>query len=65
MEIAINQLIRQNNRQDEEIRQLKNQNQTLRQTRDILLPRLISGELSVENLKVKKWITNFRKARLN
>ena len=30
------------------------QNQTLRQTRDILLPRLISGELSVENLKVKK-----------
>ena len=28
--------------------------QTLRQTRDILLPRLISGELSVENLKVKK-----------
>ncbi len=29
------------------------QNQTLRQTRDILLPRLISGELSVENLEVK------------
>lgn len=28
-------------------------NQTLRQTRDLLLPHLISGELSVENLEVK------------
>ncbi|MBP7710206.1 MAG: restriction endonuclease subunit S [Rickettsiales bacterium] len=32
---------------------LNKQNQTLRQTRDLLLPRLISGELSVENLEVK------------
>lgn len=32
---------------------LSKQNQTLRQTRDLLLPRLISGELSVENLEVK------------
>ena len=37
----------------EQVWTLEGQNQTLRQTRDLLLPRLISGELSVENLEVK------------
>ena len=37
----------------EEISALLSKNQNLRQTRDLLLPRLISGELSVENLEVK------------
>ncbi|MHA1539818.1 MAG: restriction endonuclease subunit S [Alphaproteobacteria bacterium] len=32
---------------------LNKQNQTLTQTRDMLLPRLIAGEVSVENLEVK------------
>lgn len=32
---------------------LKHINQTLKQTRDILLPRLISGEIDVENMEVK------------
>jgi type I restriction enzyme S subunit len=37
----------------ESIQSFLSQNQNLRQTRDLLLPRLISGELSVENLEVK------------
>lgn len=37
----------------EEISALLSKNQNLRKTRDLLLPRLISGELSVENLEVK------------
>lgn len=36
----------------EQIKNLSLKNQTLKQTRDILLPRLISGEIDVENLKV-------------
>ena len=31
---------------------LKNKNENLKQTRDILLPRLISGEIDVENMEV-------------
>ncbi len=31
---------------------LKNKNENLKQTRDILLPRLISGEINVENMEV-------------
>ncbi len=31
---------------------LEHQNQTLKQTRDILLPRLISGEIDVENMEI-------------
>jgi type I restriction enzyme S subunit len=37
----------------EEISTLLTKNQNLKKTRDLLLPRLISGELSVENLEVK------------
>lgn len=37
----------------DQIKNLSFKNQNLRQTRDLLLPRLISGELSVENLEVK------------
>ena len=36
----------------ENIKNLLNKNQTLKQTRDILLPRLISGEIDVEKLEV-------------
>lgn len=32
---------------------LKNKNQILQETRDLLLPRLISGKLSVENIEIK------------
>ena len=35
------------------INHLKCKNQTLKQTRDILLPRLISGEIDVENMEIK------------
>ena len=35
-----------------EIFNLLNKNQTLKQTRDILLPRLISGEIDVENMEI-------------
>ncbi|WP_127136843.1 restriction endonuclease subunit S [Flagellimonas oceanensis] len=38
----------------EEIKLLKNKNQALKETRDLLLPRLISGKLSVEHLKLKE-----------
>jgi type I restriction enzyme S subunit len=37
----------------DQIKNLSFKNQNLKQTRDLLLPRLISGELSVENLEVK------------
>ena len=37
----------------EQIQNLKNKNQILNQTRDRLLPRLISGKLSVEELNIK------------
>lgn len=37
----------------DQIKNLLFKNQNLRKTRDLLLPRLISGELSVENLEVK------------
>lgn len=38
----------------EEIKTLAQKNQTLQQTRDLLLPRLISGKLSVEGLAEKE-----------
>lgn len=34
------------------VNHLKHKNQTLKQTRDLLLPRLISGEIDVENLNI-------------
>lgn len=37
----------------EEIKNLSLKNKNLKQTRDILLPRLISGEIDVENLEIK------------
>jgi len=37
----------------DEIWALKKQNQNLKETRDLLIPRLVSGELDVENLDVK------------
>jgi type I restriction enzyme S subunit len=37
----------------QEIGILKNKNQILQETRDLLLPRLISGKLSVEDLKIE------------
>lgn len=36
----------------ENIKVLSNKNENLKQTRDILLPRLISGEINVENMEV-------------
>jgi type I restriction enzyme S subunit len=36
---------------------LKNKNQLLQETRDLLLPRLISGKLSVEDIQIEKIIT--------
>lgn len=36
----------------EQIKNLSLKNQTLKQTRDLLLPRLISGEIDVENLEI-------------
>ena len=38
----------------EEIKVLSEKNQLLQQTRDLLLPRLISGKLSVEHLVEKE-----------
>jgi type I restriction enzyme S subunit len=35
-----------------EIRVLKNKNQNLRQTRDLLLPKLISGKIDVSELDI-------------
>jgi len=37
----------------EQIKNLSLKNQTLKQTRDLLLPRLISGEIDVENMEIK------------
>ena len=37
----------------ENIKVLSNKNKNLKQTRDILLPRLISGEINVENMEIK------------
>ena len=39
--------------QIKKVNELKRVNKNLKQTRDLLLPRLISGELSVENLEVQ------------
>ena len=36
----------------EEIKNITSKNTILRQTRDLLLPRLMSGEISVENLEI-------------
>ena len=36
----------------EQIKNLSLKNQTLKQTRDILLPRLISGEIDVEKMNI-------------
>ena len=36
----------------EEIQILKDKNKILQETRDLLLPRLISGKLSVEELEI-------------
>ena len=36
----------------EEVKILSIKNESLKQTRDILLPRLISGEINVENIEV-------------
>ncbi len=38
----------------DEVLILKDKNQVLQETRDLLLPRLISGKLSVENIKIDK-----------
>lgn len=38
----------------EEIAVLTNKNQTLQETRDLLLPRLLSGKLSVEDLEIEQ-----------
>ena len=35
------------------VNHLKHKNQTLKQTRDLLLPRLISGEIDVEDMEIK------------
>lgn len=37
----------------ENIKVLSNKNENLKQTRDILLPRLISGEINVENMEIQ------------
>ena len=36
----------------EQIFNIETKNKTLKQTRDLLLPRLISGEIDVENLEI-------------
>ena len=38
----------------DEINTLLKKNQILQETRDLLLPRLISGKLSVENLEIEE-----------
>ncbi len=38
---------------------LQNQNQTLAQTRDTLLPKLMSGEIDVSNIKVDDEDTDY------
>ncbi len=38
---------------------LQNQNQTLAQTRDTLLPKLMSGEIDVSNIKIDDEDTDY------